>query len=112
MTAAEIVPYKSPNADLVAEVERLRHQVAELEGAEGPYPDHHYDRQSRKASSINSVSFRLLWCKMRLLSFINDSMRTAWLYRSEYFDGDPTPDHLEMQEDRTLEYTNGDKYQV
>ena len=31
--------------------------------------------------------------------------------RSEYFDGNPTPDDLPMGE-RTMDYTNGDKYQV
>lgn len=44
MTAAEIVPYESRNNDLLAEVERLRQQVAEAEGTGGEFPDHHYDR--------------------------------------------------------------------
>lgn len=58
MTAAEIVPYGYQNAELVAEVERLRQQVAELEGAGGAYPDHGYDRQPCNGSLMSVVSFR------------------------------------------------------
>ena len=56
MTAAEIVPYRSPNSDLSAEVERLRLQVAQYEGAGGAIPDHQYDRYASNAFDVSHAT--------------------------------------------------------
>ena len=69
MTAAQIVPYGSPNADLAAEVERLRQQIAQYEGAGGAYPDHQYDRHVNSAWVIRKPLPKLFLdvCQIRVL---------------------------------------------
>jgi len=107
MMAAEIVPYEPQNADLIAEVERLRQQVAQLEGVGEEYPDHQYDRQVNKAICTDMVyqDYETYQCTPG----VDLQCRIEC---SEYFDGNPTPDNLQVQEDRTVEYTNGDSYKV
>ena len=48
MTAAEVIPYLSQNGELLAEVERLRAEVAQREAAQTEVPDHRYDRCVRR----------------------------------------------------------------
>lgn len=57
MTAAEIVPYQSQNDELLAEVERLRAEVAQREGAQTEVPDHRYDRCVRRPSICRIFSY-------------------------------------------------------
>ena len=112
MTAAEIVPYGSPNVDLAAEVERLRLQVAQYEGAGGAHPDHQYDRYAGNASHAHMLLAAQLNIAEGSFGRAQDNNRLCSLCCSDYFDANPTPDDLQMQEDRTLEYTNGDIYKV
>lgn len=48
MTAAEMIPYQSQNGELLAEVERLRAEVAQREAAQTEVLDHRYDRCVRR----------------------------------------------------------------
>ena len=60
MTAAETVPYQSQNDELLVEVERLRAEVAQREGARTEVPDHRYDRCVRRPSICKIFSSHVL----------------------------------------------------
>jgi hypothetical protein len=49
MTAAELVPYQMQNGELLAEVERLRGEVAQRGAAQREVPGRRYDRWIRNA---------------------------------------------------------------